>query len=114
MHGATIQAANLSTLRRREYLVAHWIVLNTCHVRVEEMNAMTVEVSSSTVVVLGRSGVGVASEDLSVTKRNPCIERVSDRRVPQRVRTDASRNARDFGDPFDHSIDVTTIDRFER
>ena len=75
---------------------------------------MPVEVSSGAVVVLGGSGVGVASEDLGVTERNARVEGVGDGGVPQRVRADVSWNAGDLGDPGDHPVGVAAVDRLTR
>jgi len=46
------------------------------------VDAVAVEVSSRAVVVLGGAWVGVAGEDLGVTKRYSGIEGVRDRGVP--------------------------------
>ena len=45
----------------------------------QEVDAVSVEVASSAVVVLGRSGVGVAGEDLGVPQRHAGVEGVGDR-----------------------------------
>jgi len=49
----------------------------------EEVHAVSVEVASGSVVVLGRAGVGVAGEDLGVTQGDAGVEGVGDRGVPQ-------------------------------
>ena len=72
---------------------------------------MSVQVASSSVVVLGGTGVGVAGEDLGVAERDAGIERVGDRCVTQRVRADVPRDAGSFRDPGDHALGVAAIDR---
>ena len=52
----------------------------------EEVDAVAVEVAAGAVVVLGGSRIGMSSEDLRVTQRDPGVEGVGDRRVSQRVR----------------------------
>jgi hypothetical protein len=49
----------------------------------EEVNPVTVEVASGSVVVLGGPGVGVSGEDLGVAKGHPGVEGVSDCCVSQ-------------------------------
>ncbi len=75
------------------------------------MDAVAVEVSSRAVVVLGGAWVGVAGEDLGVTKRYSGIEGVRDRGVPQRMGTDVARDAGNLRDPQNHPVDVASVDR---
>ena len=52
------------------------------------MDAVSVEVASVAVVVLGGAGVGVAGEYLGVAEWDAGVEGVGDRGVPQRVGAD--------------------------
>jgi hypothetical protein len=48
----------------------------------EEVDAVSVEVAASVIVVLGGSGVGVAGEDLGVAKGDAGVEGVGDGSYP--------------------------------
>jgi hypothetical protein len=69
-----------------------------------------VEVAAGAVVVLGGTGVEVSGQDFGHRAVGPGIQGVDDRRVPQGVWTDVSRDAGAFGNPDDHPVGVATID----
>ena len=73
------------------------------------MDAVTVEIASATVVVLGGAWIGAPGQDLGVAYRDSGVEGVADRRVTQQMRTDVSRDARDFRYPLHHPVDVAAI-----
>jgi hypothetical protein len=75
------------------------------------MDAMSVQVASGPVVVLGGAWVGVAGEDLGVAERDAGIECVGDRGVTQRVWADVPRDASDLRDPGNHAVGVAAVDR---
>src|SRR5680860_1478112 len=77
----------------------------------EVVDAVSVEVASGAVVVLGGARVGVPGEDLGVAQRYSGVEGVGDRCVPQRVWTDVAWDAGRRRDPPHHPIDVAAIDR---
>jgi hypothetical protein len=69
------------------------------------------QVASGAVVVLGRSRVGMSSEDLGVAKRDASVQGVGDRCMPQRVRADVTGNARRLRDSPHHPVHIATVDR---
>jgi hypothetical protein len=77
----------------------------------EEVDTVPIEVAPGAVVVLGRSRVGMSSEDLGVAKREAGVQGVGDRGVPQRVRADVAGNADCLRDSQHDSVDVATVDR---
>jgi len=66
------------------------------------MDCVAVQVSASSVVVLGGSWVGVAGENLRVPQGDAGVQGVGDRGVTQRVGADMSRDLRDLRDSQDH------------
>nr|WP_239021785.1 hypothetical protein [Nocardioides jishulii] len=72
---------------------------------------MSVEVSAGAVVVLGGAWIGVARQDLRIAERDAGVEGVGDGGVTQLVRADVARDARDLGDPHNHPVDISAVDR---
>lgn len=71
---------------------------------------MLVEVSSGSVAVLGGARVGVAGQDLRVAQGDAGVQRVGDRRVPQRVRADLPGDLRGLRNPGDNPVEVSPVD----
>jgi hypothetical protein len=69
------------------------------------------EDAAGAVVVLGGAWVGVPGEDLGVAQWNAGVQCVGDGGVSQRVGADVSRDACGLGDPDDHPVAVTSVDR---
>jgi hypothetical protein len=74
------------------------------------MDAVAVEVATRPVVVLGGPGIGVPRQDLRVPERDPGVEGVGDRGVPQRMWADVPRDPGRLRDSLDHSVRVASVD----